>query len=73
MFISNRYKVRFVNKTIASTNAGKKFFHGRKCPQPHPSPPEVKKLNAPFPNRINWATIATFTGAVISYNFGSYL
>ena len=40
----------------------------------NPTPlPLNSSVNVPSPNRINRATIATFIGAVISYNFASYL
>ena len=89
MFISNRYKVSFVAlcsfanqhrkncKEISKQNNYR--YQDWKNSSPHqsvhtPTPlPLYSKLNAPSPNRIDRATITTVTGAVIAYNFASYL
>ena len=67
----NREKTvqKLVNKTITSTKAEKNSSAEQSV---HPLPLNSKS-NAPSPNRIDWAPITTFTGAVISYNFGSCL
>ena len=63
---------KLVNKTITSTKAEKNSSPEKSVHTPTPLPLN-SKLNAPPLNRIDWATITTFTGAVISYNFASYL
>ena len=61
---------KLVNKTITSAKAEKNSSPEQIVNTPTLLPLNPK-LNGPSVNRINWATIITFTGAVVSYNFST--